>query len=102
MSSLTMGPGWIDEWRAMVRASARLGQRALQVAEFRDSYFGAVCQMELKGRPVRLTMTQLQPRVGAEGAVADLFGRVARATGKASMAAGDESRRVLVTQFHQT
>ncbi|GAA2736402.1 hypothetical protein GCM10009867_21010 [Pedococcus aerophilus] len=85
-----------------MRASVRLRQRALLVAEFRDVYVELVGLMELAARPGTLTMTELQPKAGKELAVSDLFPRVARAAGKAGTAAGDQSRRISVTQFGQT
>jgi hypothetical protein len=72
------------------------------VAEFRDLYMELVDHMEVGARPGTITMTQLHPKTGEEGAVSDLFPRVSRAAGKASTAAGDQSRRIAVTQFGQT
>lgn len=85
-----------------MRASTRLRERALLVAEFRDAYIDLVGLMELGARPGTMTMTELHPRAGQERAVSELFPRVARAAGKASTAAADESRRIAVTQFGRT
>lgn len=83
-------------------ASARLRQRAILVAEFRDVYLEFVELLELATRPGTMTRTELRPKAGNERVVSDLFPRVARAAGKASTAAGDQSRRISVTQFGQT
>jgi hypothetical protein len=72
------------------------------VAEFRDLYMNLGGHMEVGATPSTVTMTQLHPKTGEEGAVTNLFPRVARAAGKASTAAGDQSRRISVTQFGQT
>lgn len=85
-----------------MRTSARLLQRAQLVAEFRDLYMELVGHMQVGARPGTLTMTELQPKAGRDAAVASLFPRVARAAGKASTAAGDQSRQISVTQFGQT
>ena len=85
-----------------MRESGRLRQRAHVVAEFRDVYMELVGLMELGAKPGTMTMTEMQPKAGSERAVSELFPRVARAAGAASVAAGDQSRRISVTQFGQT
>lgn len=83
-------------------ASTQLRARAMRVANFRDLYVELIGHMQLGPRPGTMTMSQLHPKPGAEAIVSDLFSRVARAAGAASTSAGDQSRRISVTQFGQT
>lgn len=88
--------------RQDLKASQRLRRCASAVAAFRDHYTELISLMEVGRKPGTMTMTQMLAKPGHEQAASALMPKVARAAGKASVAAHGTSKGIAITQFGQT
>lgn len=84
-----------------VKTSQRLLQRAHDVADFRDAYLALMQVMHIS-QDEYMGSDRLRPRPGREDEAMRLMPKVSRAAGKATIAAGDQTRILSVTQFGQT